>query len=222
MCPARPGSDSTHSRADRGGCSVRLGFSPRSGSESCHLPFRVPHSASAFPLTRPRVRARVRACGQKAPEAPGQNMRKGKAKAVSAKRLKKDEARRPPDGGRRTCGSAERKSAQARTTPRRQQTSVRNERKRKRGQGRSGGAKEAHRLPPKKNAEKRRRLRRQRGGRPARRIAAFQELFALRITSSDAAMMNASAHHCRPESTSPRMRNPNSAAAAGSRLMSTP
>lgn len=46
--------------------------------------------------------------------------------------------------------------------------------------------------------------------------------FAFRMTSSEAAMTRARAHHCLAESTSPRMRKPNSAAAAGSRLMSTP
>ena len=42
------------------------------------------------------------------------------------------------------------------------------------------------------------------------------------MTSSEAEMTSPRAHHCRGESTSPRMRKPNSAAAAGSRLMSTP
>ena len=89
-----------------------------------------------------------------------------------------------------------------------------------RAENRSGGPKTARRSQkrgktPKNSASNAADVRRA-------ELRSVQELFALRITSSDAAMMSASAHHCRPESTSPRMRNPNSAAAAGSRLMSTP
>ena len=118
MYPARPDSDSTHIQADRGSSSVRLGFSPRSGSESGPLPssFRTPPPPFS-PHPAPR-RARVHACGQKSPEAPGQNMKKGKRRQARRRlRLKKDEARKPQGGGRRTCGSAGGKSAQARTTP---------------------------------------------------------------------------------------------------------
>ena len=75
MCPARPDSDSTHLRADRGGSSVRLGFSPRSGSESCPLPLIVPHSASAlFPSPGPGP------ADKKAPECSGAKHEEGKSK----------------------------------------------------------------------------------------------------------------------------------------------
>ena len=119
MYPARPGSDSTHIRADRGSSSVRLGFSPRSGSENCPLPLLVPHSASAlFPSPGPRPQARVQARGQKKPRSSGAKHEEGKAKAGPAKApLEQRRITEAAGGRRRTCGSAERKSAQAQTTP---------------------------------------------------------------------------------------------------------
>lgn len=144
LCPLLP--ESPRAGARRWGPHpAGLGFnahSSRQGQQFCspHLlpslrlrklpsPLLVPHSASAlFPSPVPRPRA----CGQKSPGSSGAKHEKGKSEGrLGEGSSKKDEARKTQGGGRRTCGSAERKSAQARTTPRRQQTSVRNERKRK-------------------------------------------------------------------------------------------
>ena len=78
-------------------------------------------------------------------------------------------------------------------------------------------------LPASGKTEKRRSLEDERFMLPQKRpYAGRYASFAFRMTSSEAAMTRASAHHCLAESTSPRIRKPNSAAAAGSRLMSTP
>lgn len=100
MCPARPDSDSTHLRADRGSGSVRLGFSPRSGSESGPLPssFRTPPQ----PFSPPPSPAPGPA-DKKSPGSAGQNMKKGNSKGGSAKApLKKTKHgnRRAEEGGR--------------------------------------------------------------------------------------------------------------------------
>ncbi len=217
MCPARPDSDSTHIRADRGGSSVRLGFSPRSGSESCPLPssFRTPPQPfSPHPSPAPGP------ADKKAPEAPGQNMRKGNSKAGSAK---------APLEKRRSTEAAGRRKADVRERRRKERSGADDAGRNKQASGmreNESSTRQKRRTKGGPSLQKTRKNAEGSGGNAAdvRRaeLLPVQELFALRITSSDAAMMSASAHPCRPESTSPRMRNPNSAAAAGSRLMSTP
>ena len=161
---------------------------------------RVPHSASALsPHQAPRPGSRTK----KAPEARGETWGRERRRKIGRKPAP------PPKNEQRGHGTPEHDQAQG---PGITEDEGQNMQKRRT----KGG-------PPlpktRKNAEG---LRSHAAGIRRAELRPVQELFALRITSSDAAMMSASAHHCRPESTSPRMRNPNSAAAAGSRLMSTP
>lgn len=200
ICHVRPDSASLRIRADRGQqfCSPRIFPALRFRKFPFFLAFRTP--LQPFPLTRPRVRAR----GQKKPRRPGAKHGEGKGEGKSVES--------PPHHRKMNSGATARRNMTRRRGRASRKTRGQNRQKRRT----KGG-------PPlqktRKNAEG---SGSNAAGVRRAELRPVQELFALRITSSDAAMMSASAHHCRPESTSPRMRNPNSAAAAGSRLMSTP